>query len=248
MNSTRILILLVVASFGAMIFVWSNQNSNPVATAQEKSYELVAPYEQPEISDPVERALREARDKHYERFTFGLPSLDQVGGGEHTDNYAPGVREKLALEKDTVLVGVVINAQAYFTKNKKHVYTEYIVRVNEILKKGEVIPLEVGMDIVTERWGGGVQFPSGEIRHYGVRTLGMLEVGQRYLFILEGHQKEQDFYIWTAFKLSGGQISPIDKLDSKLLPIAGYKGSDENEFLIKIRKAIAESSNPKGGA
>lgn len=247
MNSPKILILLVIASLGVLRFAWSYQSSNP-AIAQEQSNRLVAPYEQPANRDPTERTLREARDKHYERFTFGLPSLDQVGGGEHTDCYAPGVREKLALEKDTVLVGDVINAQAYFTRNKKHVYTEYTVRVNQILKKGEAILLEVGMEIVTERWGGGVQFSSGEIRRYGVRKLGMPEVGQRYLFILEGHQKEKDFYIWTAFKLSGGQISPIDKLESRLLPLAGYKGSDESKFLTKVRKAIAESSKPKGGA
>ena len=238
MNTTKMLILLIAFSVGAMESASFLQNSN-LTIAQENLNGPIAPYEQPEIGDPTERALRELRNKHYERFTFGLPSLDQLGGGEHTDCYAPGVREKLALEKDTVLVGEVMKAHTYFTKNKKHVYTEYVVRVNEFLKQHRATPAEVGMEIVAERWGGAVRFPKGEIRRYGVRTLGMPEAGQRYLFILEGHKEEQDFYIWTAFRLSSGQISPIDKLDSRLLPLAGYKGSDESEFLNEVRKAIS---------
>ena len=242
MNTTKMLILLIAFSVGAIESASFLQNSN-LTIAQENLNGPIAPYEQPEIRDPTERALRELRNKHHERFTFGLPSLDQLGGGEHADCYAPGVREKLALEKDTVLVGEVMKAHTYFTKNKKHVYTEYVVRVNEVLKQRRATPAEVGMEIVAERWGGAVRFPKGEIRRYGVRTLGMPEAGQRYLFILEGHK---DFYIWTAFRLSSGQISPIDKLDSKLLPLAGYKGSDESEFLIEVRKAISAVNSTAG--
>lgn len=221
-----------------------HDNSGPTLIAQERRGPVLAtPYDRPEITDPAERALREMRDKHYERFTFGLPSLDQVGGGGTTDCYAPGVREKLALEKDTVLLGGIIDAHAYLNSTKQHVYTEYRVRVEQILKSGSDV-LNPGKEIVTGRWGGGIQFPSGEVREYWVRKLGMPDVGQRYLFFLEEQKEGGDFYIWTAFRLNADSITVIDDLDSKLFPLAAYKGSNEIKFLSKVRKVLSRSQKP----
>jgi hypothetical protein len=221
--------------------VASHRKSGPTLIAQERrSPVLVTTYDRPEITDPAERALRRIRDKHYERFTFGLPSLDLVGGGGTTDCYAPGVREKLALEQDTVLVGGIIDAHVYLNSTKQHVYTEYRVRVEQVLKSGGDA-LSPGKEIVTGRWGGGIQFSSGEVREYWVRKLGMPDVGQRYLFFLQGQKEGGDFYIWTAFKLNNDSITVIDQLDSKLFPLAAYEGSNEVEFFSKVRKALARS-------
>ena len=199
---------------------------------------LVTPYDRVEIADPAERALRKVRDQHYERFVFGMPSLDLVGGGEHTDCYAPGVRERLAIEKDTVLIGGILDAHVYLNATRQHVYTEYRVHVETILKVGSDV-LSPGKEIVTGRWGGAIRFPSGEIREYSVRKLGMPEVGKRYLFFLEEQKDGGDFYIWTAFRLSSDSVTEIDELDSKLFPLAAYKGSSETEFLSKVRKALS---------
>lgn len=214
--------------------------------AQERQPLAIATYDRPTITDPRERALRELRDKHSARFTFGLPSLDQVGGGGTTDCYAPGVREKLAVEKDTVVVGGIVAVQAYLNPTKQHVYTEYRVKVEQVLKNAGAIEISPGNYIVTERWGGGVRFPNGEIREYWVRKLGMPEVGQRYLFFLETHKEEQDFYIWTAFRLGGEQITPLDSLDSKLLPLTAYQGSSEVEFISAVRRFVSQPEKSNG--
>src|ERR1700687_3151576 len=137
-----------------------DNNLHQIALAQEQRRPVpFALFDRPEIRDPAERALREIRDKHYERFTFGLPSLDQLGGGETTECYAPGVREKLTVEKDTVLTGGVLDAHAYLNATKQHVYTEYRVLVEQILKKQGDAQLSPGKEITINRWGGGTQFP-----------------------------------------------------------------------------------------
>ena len=67
----------------------------------------------------------------------------------------------------------------------------------------------------------------------------MPEVGQRYLFFMEEHKEGRDFYVWTAFRLGAGAITPLDHLDSKLLPLAAHRGLNEVEFLSEVRKAIS---------
>lgn len=242
LRSVKWLGLLLAVVLAVTIGGVLGKTADRIGNAQKRRSFAVARYDPPKITDPAERALRELRDKHSARFTFGLPSLDQIGGGGTTDCYAPGVRERLAIEKDTVLIGGILDAQAYLNPTKQHVYTEYRVRVEQVLKHDGDMEPSSGNEIVTERWGGGIRFPSGEIREYWVRKLGMPEVGQRYLFFLEGHKQEQDFYIWTAFKLGVDRITPLDDLDSKLLPLAAYKGSNEIEFVSEVKKFITSSN------
>lgn len=212
--------------------------------AQRRPNPAIALYNQPEISDPDARALRKVRDAHFERFVFGLPSLDQLPTGGTTDCFAPGVRERLAAEKDTVLIGGIIDAHAHLNSTKQHVYTEYQVRVEQVLKN-EGDGLSTGKEIVASRWGGEIQFLDGEVRQYWVRKLGMPEIGRRYLFFLERQKDGGDFYIWTAFRFNSDSITVIDDLDSKLFPLAAYKGSNEVGFISQVRRFLALAASRK---
>src|SRR5262245_21686920 len=97
-------ILFFKSAFGAAYQPKQNVRDNQVP---------IASFSRPEVADSNERALRLKRDKFYERFTFGLPALDLLNDGkpvdggtiEITDCFAPGVRERLAIEADTILVG-----------------------------------------------------------------------------------------------------------------------------------------------
>ena len=82
--------------------------------------------------------------------------------------------------------------------------------------------------------------------------MGMPRLGKRYVLFLThnfpyGAEDEQDYYILTAYELTGGHVIPIDNPGGGTHPIASkYKDADETTFLNDLRLAIKQSlSDPQ---
>jgi hypothetical protein len=187
-----------------------------------------------------EESLRLKRDHFYKSFTFGLPSLDQLDGGEITDCFAPGVRERLSLEAKTIVIGKITNQHAFFSKDRRNAYTEFSFMVEQVIKAETKQPIKVDEMLTTSRWGGKILLSSGRVQDWLIRGLGMPMAGNRYLLFLEDHQDEAMFYILTGYEFGAEGIKPIDSLDAKVLSFSSYKGSDEQEFIRIIKEAIVK--------
>lgn len=237
-------LLFIGILFSTTAFLAASKAKHTVQDEQSP----IASFSTTGASDPNEQSLRLKRDKFYERFTFGLPALDLLDNGkpvnegtiEITDCFAPGVRERLAIEAGTILVGATSDAKAFFSGNKKHVYTEFSFVIEQVIKDKATHPLNVNDRILIGRWGGRLRFPAGKVEQFTIKTLGMPKSGRRLVLFLERHEEEQFFYVITGYELGNGIISPLDNLDEHKLPFSAFRGSDELEFLKLIKEKVSQ--------
>jgi hypothetical protein len=214
----------------------------------------IADYDPQEASNQQERNERKARNHRHD--------LSSDVKGEDVKRFAlkdsdPDISLPLsvshpktgpaipAAESDVVVVGEVTSAQAYLSNNKTSVYSEFTVRVVDVLKNGGSESLYFGAQIVAERAGGRVRFPSGKVLLRGAPYgENMPRVEQRYIFFLKQNAEGQDYSIITAYELRSGRIFPLDgspEGDVKSNQFAEYEkyaGVDETSFFNDVRSAI----------
>lgn len=236
-----VLILSIVTTI-ASLRGQSQKTSNSAAREwDDESYGPISDYSAPEPSDPKERSKRQAESRRY--------------NGRHLKEDAR-VEESLLIDEwlyrlpalpvtlsDAVLIAEVADAQAYMSDDKAGVYTEFTVRVAEVLKDNQA-SVSVGSLLVTKREGGRIRFPSGHILRYGLEYQGMPRVGKRYLFFIRRNDAEENPYILTGYELRAGHVFPLDGVHQhrgagKLMQFTAYENADESVFLNAVRDAIA---------
>lgn len=199
-------------------------------------------------TDPGARARRKAKGERYE----GRPEKVK----ELPDNIMPlplnvhwwaGLPALPVAQSDAIVLGEITDAQAHLSDDKSGVYSEFTIRIDELLKNSDQSPLAAGSLAVAERPGGKVKFPSGKVQRYGIDKQGMPRVHGRYVLFLKSNGQGQDFTIVTGYELRNGAVFPLDNARSgsggSELPFDAYKGANEINFLASVRDAIAA----KGG-
>jgi hypothetical protein len=265
---SKILIFVVFAvAFGiGMRFVMvptQNPKQTKVHEQHDKSTYPIADYDAKQPADPNMQALRKARGKRHNIQLRAIEKVDvrRLMLTEQSNSSWGGPPSHAAIEpalpaseSDVILVGKVTNAQAFLSEDKTNVYSEFTVVVDEILKNNSSIGLTSGNSITTVRTGGAVRFPSGKIiqRGFGGRPFPL--TSRTYVFFLKYENEEQDYPIITAYELRAGVVFPLDGIDTDgglLEPYAEYqkyKGWEQASFLNKVREAIAQSPDERGGS
>lgn len=141
------------------------------------------------------------------------------------------------------MIGETTDAQAYLSNDKSGVYTEFTVRVDEILKNDITAPLIVGETVAAQREGGRVRFPSGRVQRYRTHYQHLPRAGRRYVLFLKRNDDGQAYYIRTGYELRVGHVHPLDGVNmnkgaSELPQFAAYKNADEATFLRALRDAV----------
>lgn len=191
----------------------------------------VAAYKSPEPIDEQARRRRETKGKKFDQSKF------EVNPASISDNYAltHGETDLLpplpASLSDVVLVGDVIESRAYTSNDKTGVYSEFTVRVTEVIKNSAEQPVSLNDQIDVLREGGRVRLPSGRVQLYSVSKENMPEAQQRYVFFLRSLDGGQGFKLLTGYLLKNGKVFPLDDHDQ----FKAYKNADEGEFLSKVR-------------
>jgi len=194
-------------------------------------------------ANPKERELREARGRRYNRRApetlAELPSTwEGFATGTDWYLYLPPLPVS---QSDVIVVGEVTAAEAHISSDKTGVYSEFSIKVDEILRNHLDTPLNVGDITVGEREGGVVRFQDGRLFEYRVYHQGMPRTGSKYLFFLKQNKDGDDYGIVTAYLLRQGQVTPLD--DSKTF--ATFQGADDQAFLNKVRDEISRSQQPR---
>ncbi|MFN2453033.1 MAG: hypothetical protein ABR577_02310 [Pyrinomonadaceae bacterium] len=148
-------------------------------------------------------------------------------------------------QSDVIVLGEVTKAQAFLSTDKTGVYSEFNVHIDEVLKDKTGGNLSPSAEIVINRSGGRVRFPSGHIQVYTSSGQGMPIANGRYLLFLK-HNNAQSFFLLTGYEFRSGLVLPVDNVSSQDI----YKSFDETVFLNEIRTSIAGYSNApseKGG-
>ena len=128
-----------------------NQQDHAQSKAREeekKKHFPTAEFNEPEPTDPLKQAQRKQKQKR--KNGLGLVSLnpepDSGGGAFLPENQFdfPGLR----VEKSSVIViGDVLHSEAHLSEDKRGVYSEFTIRLVEVLKGDSFLP---GSQMVVE--------------------------------------------------------------------------------------------------
>jgi len=196
--------------------------------------------------DEQTRGRRQAVGQRYDKQLFVKRNANTGGRPVITlSSWSETLPALPVVLSDAVLLGEVTNAEAHLSNDFSGVYSEFTVRVEEVFKNNQTTAVVPGALITTERQGGRVKVRSGQVIRYGIAGQDMPRVGQRYLLFLKAN--EQQFTIVTGYQLASGSVVPLDGENApghRVMKWAGdsFRGTDANQFLDEVRKAIAQSS------
>ena len=195
----------------------------------------------PEPSDPHTHAKWQAKGKKYKG--VGLTVTENSGWISVTTEWDIGLAALPVAKSDMVVVGEVTDTQAYLTESKDWVYSEFTIRVDEVLKNTSAGAITRGEALVADREGGRVRFPGGQVALQYVPGQGMPRAGRRYALFLTQDDQGQSTHILTGYELRGGKVFPLDNPSGGQHPLATtYRGADETCFLSDLRAAIASAN------
>jgi len=206
---------------------------------EEKLRMPIASYDRPQPSD---RAIKSARyngpgSQVIDERVQALPLISHWWWG-----LSPFPTD----ESSAVVVGEVVEAFAYLSGDKTNVYSEFTIRIEDVLKSSGAPGFVPGASLIAQRSGGGVQFASGRIHYYRINGQNTPRTGRRYLLFLRLNDPPEDFSIVTGYELQNGRVSPLDNVEI----FKAYDQQPETELLNLVRDAISrESAKPikKGG-
>jgi hypothetical protein len=144
-----------------------------------------------------------------------------------------------------VVIGEVTDAHAHFSDDETKIYSEFVVRIDELLKNDSQTPLVQGTSVVVERFGGRVRFPSGKVAVCLANHQDLPRIGKRYvLFLFHEFVGDDDFTILTGYELRDGLVFPLDK-PGPGHPILAYRGVSEASLLNDLAVALTTFSQSK---
>ncbi len=236
--------------------------SDPQRDSQTASQEPVDESELPivdfTISEPTDvgkNSLRKLRNKRHdisnrtvdvEPFVLredSAPVLLQLQA-----SHAPAEPAFPIAQSDTIVIGEITDARAYLSNDRTSVYSEFTLRLNEVLRNGSTAALNPGMLVTTERPGGRVRFPSGKVLlRGGLYGRKMPRTDRQYVLFLKHNVEADDFSIVTGYELRAGCVFPLDGTPAgenqspQFANYGRYKAADESAFLAELRQFIGRN-------
>jgi hypothetical protein len=192
--------------------------------------------------DQDRRVVRESR---YKNTYQEIADPADTSAGPQEDNvlqisdYAQPLDPFPVARSAAILVGTVLSGKAFVSKDRTYVYSDYQVRLDQILKNDPSANLAVGGQFVASRGGGTIHFPSGRVRNYTNAGEGFPAIGSQYLFFLvkpNFPEPEYEVIIGAIYELRNGKVYPLD--DSQL---GLFDGMSEPVFMAKVEQAIAQN-------
>lgn len=209
-----------------------------------KSQFPVVDYDSLEIeTDHKKRNERVLKNNRYD--TKGIltvfSSLPEDGEGlTHSFDSLPFAGIPI-IESEIIVVGEILEAEAYLSNNKKGVYSEFTVHIDEVLKN-RLDGVTSGSQITFDRIGGTVRYKNGKTRFYAIRPYGMPRVGRRYVLFLKNTEKTPNYELMTGYELKAN--NSVGNLDD-FPQFEEFAGKDAESFLEVIRKTVGQNSKPR---
>ncbi|HEX8773100.1 MAG TPA: hypothetical protein VF735_05805 [Pyrinomonadaceae bacterium] len=230
--------LLVTRGQGLRLSNSSIQNGS----AKEGHYPIVD-YTSAKLANREEQKARRAKSERFSKRHLvprpeEAPNLEILPLIDHSLSRLPALPAQMS---DAVLLGEIIDAQAYLSNDKTGVYSEFKLQIKQVLKQDSLGSLYPNLIVTTTREGGAVRYPSGRIQRFSILNQGLPQPGGNYVLFLKRNGQELGFDILTGYELYRGQVSPLDGSEQTGLPFSAYKGVDETSFLNAVRYAISQS-------
>jgi hypothetical protein len=165
-----------------------------------------------------------------------------------TSHWWTGLSALPVAQSDVIIMGEITNAQAHLSSDKTNVFSEFTLRVEEILKQNQK-NLSVNDSIVVVRCGGGLKLSSNKTQYYRTAHQGFPSAGSRYVLFLAN--KSERLSILTGYELTEAGVMPLDKEEDEgqktKLPFSIYQDVSVDTFLNDLRKAIISTKEKREG-
>lgn len=234
--------VLAVTAFATL----QNKHSNSPATQQrvkdDESYGPIAEYTAKGNNSTAHgtknNTQRKLKNKRYDK-VFLVPSnvSESDGDSNLVNDWEVGLPALPVSQSDAVIVGEVTDAQAFLSESGTGLYSEFGVKVGDVLKNSGTGYLSGGSTVTAQRIGGRLKFPSGKVQRYEIYGQNMPKVGRRYVLFLKQNEEGNDYRIVTGYELRAGHVIPLDKLHNKD-QFSIYEGTEESAFLKTLQDAI----------
>ena len=232
-----VLLSVVLIALWQMVTWGRASYSQKVLTDEAKDQYPVADPNKPEPVNAEDRTKRHAKAQKYNQKQKSVsPMIVQTAEGNHWPTDFPALPASLS---DAVVIGEISGAEAFLSEDGNSVYSEFTVRIDDVLKNNTALPLAPHTTLITERKGGRVRYPSGHVSWLFVVGQGMPRVGGKYVLFLK--KVDQDFDLLTAYELRGGKVMPLD-YSPGVVHFDRYNGSEITVFLNDVRDAISRCS------
>lgn len=139
-------------------------------------------------------------------------------------------------QSQVIVIGEVADAEAFLSEDRTGVYSEFSIRVIDILKNKTAFPLTVGGLMVTEREGGVVRLKSGSLFPVRINDQGMPRIDRRYLLFLKHDSEQKAYHIVTGYELNSDKVVPLDAGDQ----FNAYRSRDVHAFLNSVQETVAQ--------
>ena len=264
MNTNRILcrltsIVVLAISFNLETADIFGQESDPAPsqpTPTPQSQETpdlskygVVEYNSPPIEDRRKWERRHQINRRYDNQDWVVKSISnpEVGGvGKITEDPPPPLFP--IDESALIVVGNVETVKAYLSNDKGAVYSEITVHVSDVLKATADLNVRNGDSIVTDRLGGRVKYPNGQIVRYGFSGQGSPAKGKNYLFFLS-RAEQGNYNILTAYELLGNKVQALDGARVNLgrgnWAFDKHNDEDYQDFRKTVERAVKNSHTGK---
>jgi hypothetical protein len=138
-------------------------------------------------------------------------------------------------ESALIVIGEVETANSFLSNDKGGVYTEFTIRVEEVLKNnGKKTPKKV----IADREGGVVVYPNGGRVLYQNSALGLPLLGSKYLFFLIKDELSPNYGILTSYDLNSSKVRQMEMGR----PFDEFKNKEKTAFIEAVRNKTARRS------
>jgi hypothetical protein len=192
------------------------------------------------------RHIREKKyGEHFYRHKIADPGTKEVNGQAETTliTFVDGVTviqpnqvpdpPGLPVSCTAVVVATVLGGKSHVSEDRDFVYSDYRVKIDQVLKYDAEKGLSLGEKITAWVRGGSVRFPSGHIKHFVLAGKGFPEVGTQYvLFLGRDDPKLDEYELWEAYALKDGVVRPLNDGNER------FDGVKADEFLATLQEAV----------
>jgi hypothetical protein len=177
-------------------------------------------------------AARVLANKRYDNHFWVVDSVNPYTGGigRITEDEPPPLFS--ADESALIVVGEILTARAFLSNDKKSVYTEFTIKVDDILKNGEKARPK---NVTADREGGVVIYPGGQRVMYQDSDIGLPRLGSKYIFFLKKDDESPNYAIITSYDITGARAVQVENIPS----FEEFKDLDKTVFLEKVRNKIS---------
>jgi len=162
-----VMILITITSA-----VPSRQSQQDIKTTKIKTIEQddspIVDFQQTPRTDVGEQAKRRLRGAKHDKSIWNVDPMDSSDNTVLVDFVDPNLPAFPFTKSTAVLIGSVTAAKAFLSNDLTGVYSEFSLRLEEVIKSNPQVPMTPGCTVEGFREGGRVRFPSGHVHLYKI--------------------------------------------------------------------------------